>query len=133
MTNNYLWLPSSPFASAIKVEETNVPSILKRAFASGDPIATREFGKSELPTSITGFPGKNISEDGFGVPCVCMNIVRRCKTGTTRTQHEVKSTEECEMGNGSHQVVQTSRECTLAFRMYNKRRTPEEYVDKMKQ
>lgn len=115
MTNNYLWLPSSPFASAIKVEETNVPSILKRAFASGDPIATREFGKSELPTSMNGFPGKNISETGFGVLCVCMNIIRRCKTGTTRTPHEVKSAEECEMSNGSRQVVQTSRERTLAF------------------
>jgi len=61
-----------------KKEKLNIPSIEKRAFANGDCIATRAFGKSELPTSITGLPGWNMRESGFGVDCVCMNILRRC-------------------------------------------------------
>lgn len=35
----------------------NVPSIANSALAKGDVIAVRALGKSELPTSITGFPG----------------------------------------------------------------------------
>ena len=35
----------------------NVPSIANSALAKGDVIAARALGKSELPTSITGFPG----------------------------------------------------------------------------
>lgn len=35
----------------------NVPSIAKSDLAKGDIIAVRALGKSELPISITGFPG----------------------------------------------------------------------------
>jgi hypothetical protein len=56
----------------------DVPSIANSAFAKGDVIAVRALGKSELPTSITGFPGWNMSDCGLGVDCVWMNMVLFC-------------------------------------------------------
>lgn len=50
----------------------------KMALAKGELIAERELGKSALPTSMTGLPGLNIREEGFGVDCVCINIVLLC-------------------------------------------------------
>ena len=38
-------------------KNNNSPSIPKRALARGEVMAARAWGKSELPTSITGFPG----------------------------------------------------------------------------
>jgi hypothetical protein len=56
----------------------NSPSMPKRAFARGELMAERAFGKSALPASITGFPGQNISDKGFGVSCVWINMVLLC-------------------------------------------------------
>ena len=49
------------------MDHRTLPSIPKMALANGEVMAARAFGKSELPTSITGFPGWNIKDDGFGV------------------------------------------------------------------
>ena len=38
-------------------------------------MAERAFGKSALPTSITGFPGQNMRDEGLGVDCVLINMV----------------------------------------------------------
>lgn len=41
-------------------------------------MAERGLGKSALPTSMTGLPGWNIRDSGFGVDCVWINIVLLC-------------------------------------------------------
>ena len=69
-----------------------VPSILKRDFASGDDIPALLFGKSALPCSITGFPGRNIKDCGFGVDWVCMNKFLCCPielTYQSRIQRDI--------------------------------------------
>ena len=55
----------------------------KMALAKGELIAERELGKSALPISITGLPGLNIREEGFGVDCVWINIVLLCSAHYT--------------------------------------------------
>lgn len=55
----------------------------KMALAKGEPIAERELGKSALPISITGLPGLNMREEGFGVDCVWINIVLLCPAHNT--------------------------------------------------
>lgn len=50
-----------------KRAKQKLPSMPKSDLASGEAIAVRAFGKSEFPTSITGFPGQNIRDEGFGV------------------------------------------------------------------
>ena len=53
--------------------------MVNRDFASGDRIdslADEKFIEEE--SSRTGFPGRNIKEEGLGVDCVWMNIDRFC-------------------------------------------------------
>ena len=64
------------------------PSIWKSFFANGERIDSRALEKfidddevddaSPSPPPRTGFPGRNISEDGFGVDWVWMNIALLC-------------------------------------------------------
>ena len=63
------------------------PSIWKSFFANGERIDSRALEKfideddvdvSPSSPPSTGFPGRNISEDGFGVDWVWMNIALLC-------------------------------------------------------
>ena len=54
----------------LRTKYKSIPSILRRAFASGEFMAARAFGKYELLTSITSFPGYNMRDSGLGVDWV---------------------------------------------------------------
>jgi hypothetical protein len=51
------------------------PSTWKRRLASGEALALSAAGKSAVPLFMTGTPGMNFKVAGFGVSCVCMNMM----------------------------------------------------------
>jgi len=50
---------------------------------------------------MTGLPGWNMRESGFGVDCVCMNILRRCPIEEDGSIEVLKEEEEEEAAANS--------------------------------
>lgn len=62
-------------------------SLGSRYLAKGEQYASRGPAKFIVPDSITMRPGRNLRLFGFGVSCVCTNIVRPAETSVTAMQY----------------------------------------------
>lgn len=66
--------------------------------AKGEQCASRGLSKFIVPDSRTAHPGKNLRLFGFGVSCVCTNIVLPGKTKQAEQERNISNYQTLSLG-----------------------------------